>query len=195
MVTKEVGKRSLLAALLAIVLLWAFMPTVVSAHSQLESSSPEDGQTLEESIDSVVLEFSAGIESASTITILNEAEEEIPVDINVNASSLDAQTEAPLPNGEYRIVYTILSEDSHPVEGEISFVVNAEEPEESASEEADSDQTEVPPVEEEQEEPVEAPDTDVETESSGFSFIWIVVVVAAIGLIAGVAGRMAKRNK
>lgn len=179
--------KKMSVAILALILFSVGHPLIASAHSQVESSVPSDGETVEESIDTITVEFSAGIEGASTLTLFNQEDEEVPVEVNVEASSLEVRSEQPLENGEYRAVYSIMSEDTHPVEGEFTFTVNAEQ----AAEE------ETPVVEEEQEEAVEAPDTetaDSEEESSGSSLIWIFVVVVVAGLATGIIRGMRKRK-
>ncbi|MCM2677888.1 copper resistance CopC family protein [Alkalicoccobacillus plakortidis] len=193
MLIKEVKLKVALVMVMAGLLI-GFVPTNAFAHSQLESSTPEDGQTIQEQTDTIELQFSAGIESASTLTLTNEAGEELPVEVNTNGSSLEAKTEEPLANGVYEVAYNILSEDTHPVEGTFSFTVNAEEAEEPEAEA--EPETEEPADEENQEEPVEAPDNQVDTEqeSSGFSFIWIAVIIVVIGLVAGAVSRTRNRK-
>ncbi|TSB47855.1 copper resistance CopC family protein [Alkalicoccobacillus porphyridii] len=186
-------KRMVMGIATAVLLCFIY-PATASAHSQLESSVPEDGQTVEESLDTITIHFSGGIEAASTMSLIKDNEEEIALEIEVDGSTLTARVEQPLANGEYEAMYTILSEDTHPVEGAFSFTVATEE--ESTIEEK-PDQTEAPPVEEEQEEAVEAPDqqaSDANTESAGLGIGWIIALVAIAGILSGVVMRLVKRK-
>ena len=103
---------------------------IVDAHADLASSSPADGAILETAPSEVVLKF--------TTTIDNQVFE---IDaLNVEGASLVngvphlslAKNELTLPlsdqiSGLVTIPYSVISKDGHPIEGSISFTVEAKE--------------------------------------------------------------------
>jgi copper resistance protein C len=124
-----------------------------SAHDQLLSSDPKDGATLDENPTSIVLTFSAppldtGIEIALVgpdgVTAKGQ-------DIQVDDKVVTAQLADDLPAGRYDVAWHVVSSDGHPIDGELSYTVEAA-PEPSASVEP----TEEPEMSTQEAEPSEA---------------------------------------
>ena len=106
-----------------------------SAHDQLLSSDPEDGATLAEQPTSISLTFSAppldtGIEVALVGPDGTTAQGH---DIQVADNVVTAQLAPDLPPGEYDVAWHVVSSDGHPIDGELTYVVEGEaEPTETA---------------------------------------------------------------
>lgn len=98
-----------------------------SAHDQLLSSDPKDGATLDEHPASISLTFSAapldtGIEVALVgpdgVTAQGQ-------DIQVDDKVVTAQLADDLPAGRYDVAWHVVSSDGHPIDGELSYTVEA----------------------------------------------------------------------
>lgn len=187
---------------LLVSLIVGFSPSVTYAHSHFESSVPEEGQTVEEAVETIELSFDGGIEQASDVQVFTADGEEIETSgVNINSPNIEVELAEPLANGEYRVAYNVLSSDTHPLEGEFTFTVDAEEAvvEEDTEDEATTTEDEVAETEESAE--TEEQDTNVadeqqeeETEDSSNPIIWIVVGVVILGIIFGaIAGFKRKR--
>jgi copper resistance protein C len=121
-----------------------FVPTLVFAHTGLESSNPAENSEVIEELDRIELTFNSNLQEGSLVTVIDESGQETPVqNIEINDHILNVYFEQPLANGEYKVKWDIISADSHPVSGEYSFTVNVEEVEqETPLEEADTNQDE-----------------------------------------------------
>jgi methionine-rich copper-binding protein CopC len=110
-----------------------------SAHDQLLSSDPEDGATLDEQPTSISLTFSAppldtGIEVALVGPDGTTAQ---GYDIQVAGEVVTAQLPADLAPGRYDVAWHVVSSDGHPIEGELTYVVEGEaEPTDTAQPDA-----------------------------------------------------------
>jgi copper resistance protein C len=93
-----------------------------SAHASLTSSKPADGATVTEAPAQVELTFSEEIRSPSTIVVTGPDGTHVqqgPVRIaNSTATLALGQITAP---GRYIVAYRVVSDDGHPVSGELSF--------------------------------------------------------------------------
>jgi copper resistance protein C len=122
-----------------------FVPTLVFAHTGLESSNPAEGSEVIEKLGSIELNFNSSVQQGSIVTVIDESGQETPVkSIEIHDNILNVYFEQPLSNGEYKVKWDIISADSHPVSGEYSFTVNVEEVEqETPLKEADTNQDEI----------------------------------------------------
>lgn len=109
-------KKLILAILFALSL-----PTAAMAHSHMETSVPEDGATVTEPLEEVTLTFSAGIEEGSTITLTGADGEVGFEEISIDGTDLIGTLAGPLPDGAWTLGWNVISEDGHPIEGEITF--------------------------------------------------------------------------
>ena len=175
-------------------------PTPASAHDVLLSSSPEDGQTLEELPEEVVLTFNntpLENDDGNAVVVTGPDGESTYEEGELTFDGTDVLVDlTPLDEaGEYSIDYRIVSSDGHPIQESISFSVTDE-----AVEAAAPDESEEAPEEETEEvdEPAEAGDTaaDETTDEGGVSPVAItiiaVVAVIAVGALVFVALRMRK---
>jgi methionine-rich copper-binding protein CopC len=100
------------------------VPTLALAHTELTSSDPADGSTVSDAPDEVVLTFAAEVDEDASFTVLDPAGEEVGsggldlevVDRNVLRGQLEVAA-----SGEYTIAWSVVGEDGHEVEGELTF--------------------------------------------------------------------------
>lgn len=118
-------KRILLICLAA---LW-FVPGVALAHSRLEHAVPAQDATVAVPPERIELTFNTKIEKLSNFKVLNAAGEVIDTDkAEVNGETMSGTVPAVLPNGIYKVKWTIIGADGHSVEGGYAFTVDAPAP-------------------------------------------------------------------
>lgn len=105
------------------ILFFVIFSNAVSAHSTIINSNPLDGETVQEQLSKIDMQFNTSIENMSTLTLKEVTEGEIPVDISVNGDRLSGTVESPLQNGEYTVDWNIIGADGHPLTGSYSFTV------------------------------------------------------------------------
>lgn len=169
--------RKLFLFLLGLLFLFS---SSVSAHTGLESSSPADGDTIEEPIQDLSLTFETPIEQESSFTLKNESGDVPLQNVQVKDNVLSGSADEPLVNGSYTVDWRIIGEDGHLMEGTYGFIVAAEQadvPEpEGTEQETKTDQT------------AEQPAADVQQEETGSSsampiIIGIIVTAALLTVI------------
>lgn len=141
--------------LLIITLLLMLFPATANAHSGLASSTPTEGETLEESPTEIQFLFESAIQQGN-MTVTDESGKDFPVsDISFSDKELLGQLDEELPNGAYTVDWNVISQDSHEITGTLTFNVATEAAEEEGVEENDDeatsseDVTETPEVTEE----------------------------------------------
>jgi copper resistance protein C len=117
------------------------VPTIVSAHTEIKSSFPQDGQMIDSDLEEINLQFGGEIEELSTMELLNGGVV-IPIDqVIVQETQMMGTLSQPLANGSYTVKWRIAGEDGHVIEGIILFTVQKEQiGEESLSTPAIEDQ-------------------------------------------------------
>jgi methionine-rich copper-binding protein CopC len=120
------ARRILAAAVLAVFGLFA-ATGVAAAHDGLVSSTPADGQSVDESPDMVVLQFTGDPQSlgdANAMVVTDSAGEVVSTGATEVVGPFVRQPlRADLPDGTYVGAYRIVSSDGHEVEGSIRFFV------------------------------------------------------------------------
>lgn len=114
--------KRLASFLVAIVLL--LVPQAIFAHSKLVKANPAPDSTIVEEVKELRLEFNTKIEQGSIVTLKDETNKEIPVQVQVKEKELVATTSAVLPNGKIQVNWTIIGADGHKIEGDYQFTVN-----------------------------------------------------------------------
>lgn len=115
-----------------------------AGHASLTSSNPADGAELTQAPESVVLTFSEELlnelvevsilDAAGDLVMATEAEQTPPPGTDVIVP-----WPADLPPGQYSVAFRVVSEDGHPVTGQVGFgYTQAAEPAESTVEPAES---------------------------------------------------------
>lgn len=106
------------------------MPALALAHTELIASDPADGSTVSDAPDEVVLTFAAEVDEGASFTVLDPAGEEVGsggldlevADRNVLRGQLDVGA-----SGEYTVAWSVIGDDGHEVEGEVTFTYDPEE--------------------------------------------------------------------
>ncbi|KMK77739.1 copper resistance CopC family protein [Alkalihalobacillus pseudalcaliphilus] len=195
-------KRITQSSIIVLVVM-GLMVTQGFAHTHLESSTPSDGETVDSLVKEVVIEFDGGIEPFAEVIITDEQGNEISdLDIQVEASSIKAIPGQPLSANTYTVDWSIISEDTHPMEGSFLFTVTAEAVEEvepisevieeaTEEEEAEEDVVIEGNVEEEE---ASSHDHSEESETQGFPWTTVfIIAVLVLGLIIVIT--MIKKKK
>ncbi|WP_222269951.1 copper resistance CopC/CopD family protein [Modestobacter marinus] len=115
----------------AVLLLVAFLVTGVvtaapaSAHATVISSSPADGERLQEAPAEVVVEFDEPVSlGAGYARVLGAGGERVDAgDADVRDRTVHVPLRDGLPDASYVVTYRVVSADSHPISGAFSFVV------------------------------------------------------------------------
>jgi len=120
-------RRGLLTALLCLACLLGLAGSA-SAHAVLESSSPARGAQLKQSPGHVDFTFNEPVEaSLGAVRVFNTDGDEVQTDDlerpGDNADSVGAGLPDDLPDGLYTATYHVISADSHPVSGGLTFTI------------------------------------------------------------------------
>jgi copper transport protein len=108
-----------------IAVLMAAMTGTASAHAVLDSSTPADGSRLDRSPATVTLHFDEAVAPIARETrVLDESLRTVSTSVSKSRSSTVTIGLRPsLPVGTYIVQFRVISADSHPVTGTISFGV------------------------------------------------------------------------
>ncbi|MFC4714102.1 copper resistance CopC family protein [Planococcus dechangensis] len=188
-----------------LLLLSAFLilPMTAQAHSVLEASTPTDGEVVTEQLDTIALDFSAGIEQGSSMTMTMDGEAVDFSEVAVMDDQLIGTPAQELLDGSYVVEYAVLSEDGHPIEGTMAFELEAgvteqasaeaedQEAEQQAADEAAEEQSEA--VETEASEEAAASEQATPTEQSG-SNVTLIIAGLAVVLLIGAFVLMRKKR-
>ncbi|MGH2316829.1 copper resistance CopC family protein [Planococcus sp. SE5232] len=161
------------------------IPFSVQAHTTLLSSTPAEGENVAEALEEVQLVFGTKIEEGSTMTIEGESESFEFANIAIAEDTMVGDFKETLPNGSYRILWNIIGEDGHPIEGEVAFGVSIEAEEE----------VETSPVETEVAEELANPVVEsAEGESGGNLMVTVLLILAAVLVIYGIYKLLLKKE-
>jgi methionine-rich copper-binding protein CopC len=180
--------------------LFVIAATPANAHDVLLESSPADGATLTETTDTIVLSFNNDIaEIGGKIKVSSDEVSESEYDLSAHGKDAVLELDAPLANGDYTVAWRVVSSDSHPIEGGLTFTIDdpnnvpqeSPTPEESASEEPEPAETSTNAAPQSSEEPTDAssnapvsPTPDATTEQPGINWGRI-AVFGGLGALAG----------
>lgn len=168
--------KKLIIIMAAIV--FTFSSNIVTfAHSHIGETVPADGEVITEKLSEIVLNFDGKIELGSTIELFDSKNNKIELnEIKIENSQLIGKLNDNLLNDEYKVEWSIISADGHPLQGTYSFTINVEE--EPVTEEKETVQTkEVEIIKE------DASENKSETQNS--STVWIALGIAAVILLLG----------
>lgn len=100
----------------------AWMATPAMAHDQLISSTPEDGGTVTEQPDQIVLEFNNELIDAAPALLIRDAADTTVHQATPAVDGRFATTDFPeLGDGTYRLAWSVVSSDGHRIEGFMPF--------------------------------------------------------------------------
>jgi methionine-rich copper-binding protein CopC len=107
----------------------AALPALTLAHTELASADPADGSTVSDAPDEVVLTFEGEVGDGSTFVVLDPSGAEVGsggLDLEVaDRNVLRGQLEVAAA-GVYTVAWSVVGEDEHPVEGEVTFTYEPE---------------------------------------------------------------------
>ncbi|RLV57185.1 hypothetical protein D9V41_00570 [Aeromicrobium phragmitis] len=123
--TAQLARRGLLAGLVA----WLFLvliPAPVQAHANLVETDPADGQVVATAPEMITARFDEPVSLAAAGNQLFDAQGD-PVDAEfvVRDDALEITPGEELGDGTYVLSWRVISADSHPVTGGITFSVGA----------------------------------------------------------------------
>lgn len=179
-------RRPLVAVVVAVlialfVLLSSAQPA--SAHDELIGSDPESGVSLDASPESLTLTFSGNIMDIGREVRVTDSAGESLVD---GESTVERQRLIqPVSNSgstedeTYTVVWRVVSEDGHPIEGTFEYTVGAGA-DEAATEGAGGQQSETPAAEQRDDSAAETTEPAAETGMPG----WAVPVIGGVGALA-----------
>jgi len=124
-----------------IILLLFLFPSMASAHTKLVSSNPSNGQIITEPIKQITLEFEEALEQLGTIKLYKAGTATAVTNVQVKENKLIADLPNDLENGDYKIEWKVVSEDGHPVTGQIPFKVQLKQAETKTTDKEVKDQT------------------------------------------------------
>lgn len=125
-------------AVAAVAVLATTLPA--SAHDQLVSSTPDDGERLAASPSSVSMTFSgellvldSDLTGAVVLVVDESGTDWVAGAVTVSGNTVTAEVDPPLPEAGYQVRWQVVSEDGHPISGVISFTVGDAAPMATAS--------------------------------------------------------------
>lgn len=170
--------KPLLLSILAALLL--FVPKA-AAHTYLDTTNPQDGATVTDSLQTIELKYSGKIEEGSTFTVKASDGTEFALDgITLENGVLTGTLAKPLPNDTYTIEWNSISQDGHPLSGEFAFTVDVPVVEETITE---TPEEEITVDEKSQVEPTEPVVSD-EDEKSSSPLLIVGVILFVIILVS-----------
>ena len=169
--------KPLLLSILAALLL--FVPNA-AAHTYLDTTIPQDGATVTDSLQTIELKYSGKIEEGSTFTVKASDGTEFALDgITLENGVLTGTLAKPLPNDTYTIEWNSISQDGHPLSGEFAFTVDVPVVEETVTDTPEEETT----VEQSQVELTE-PTVSDEDEKSSSPLLIVGVILFVIILVS-----------
>lgn len=123
-------KKSFMALIL---ILLSFNSNIeVFAHSYTKESNPAEGEILRQPLEIIEITFETEIETIGELFLTYNNKTVEVENITIEEDQLIGKFDQPLENGQYKATWKIVGEDGHPLEGTISFTVQA--PEQSQNE-------------------------------------------------------------
>lgn len=186
-------------ALVVLLLLLFVGGGIAQAHSELVSTSPEDGQVLDAPPTEVTFTFNEDLLPDFVNFVATNADGDVTelVVSGLNGPTVVLAWPPQAPGGEWQVDYRVVSADGHPVDGSITFSYVAESPSPTPTPSTPSPS---PTTSSATPEPAStsaepSPSAVPASESSGPSTGWIIAIVgvgALIGIV--VVGLVARRR-
>lgn len=111
-----------------------------SAHDQLTSSTPADGEALATAPEEIVMAFSGDLivldssMAGAVVMVVDESGRDwASGELDVEANRVTAQLKTGMPVAGYQVRWQVVSEDGHPISGVIPFTVGDAAPMVTAS--------------------------------------------------------------
>ena len=195
-------KRILTAGALSLALLTpgALLAPTALAHSELVSSDPADGATLDAAPTTVSFTFNEPLMPDFVRFVATDpsgATGDLPVS-SVEGPTATIDWPATAPGGEWRVNYRVVSQDGHPIEGGITFSYAAANPTPSPTSAAptSASPTSAPPTSAPPTSAVPSPSTSPTADTSGGTS-GLLIAGLAVGaiVIIGIAIALVARRR
>lgn len=116
------ARVAVLAGLLCLLVLGVAAPA--SAHTELASSDPSEGATVDGPLDALTLTFSRPIELAGKgVQVLDANGDVVAADTDVTGAVVIVQPMQALDGGRYGVRWAVRSGDAHPIRDSFAFAV------------------------------------------------------------------------
>ncbi|WP_293781203.1 copper resistance protein CopC [uncultured Aeromicrobium sp.] len=123
--TAQLARRGLLAGLVACLLL-VLAAVPANAHANLVDTDPADGQVVATAPETITVRFDEPISLAAAGNQLFDAQgEPVEAEFAARDAALEISPAEQLGDGTYVVSWRVISADSHPVTGGITFSVGA----------------------------------------------------------------------
>ncbi|MCM3668982.1 copper resistance protein CopC [Mesobacillus maritimus] len=168
------------------------------AHTGLKSSSPQNGELINEELKQIILTFETKVEQGSTFELQKLNGETISVEnISLSENQMVGNFPNSLENGEYQVNWKIIGADGHPIEGEFSFSIDKPVTEEPAEEQVEPQEETQPQteVEEEKIETVNEATDDKNQQDKTPSYVIPTIIGVLIVIVVGSFLLIMKRKK
>ena len=168
------------------------LPTVAFAHTGIKNSTPSEGETVQQEVNEIVLNFEAAVEPSAGIDVTNSKGEKLPISVTVNGKMVKGTFNSPLPDDSYEVKWKITADDGDIIQGNYSFTVELPAPVATKQPEQSAQETVKPsPAPSESITPLPNPNTEKKTDSNSNSgvttniiaVIALFVIVVALGLL------------
>lgn len=180
-------------ALLALVAVGWLLATPAAAHSDLTSSTPTSGATVDSAPAEVELVFNEEIAQTGLQVVAQGPAGSVPLGTPVvRGTTVTSPWPQNAGGGDFRVSYRVVSADGHPIDGTITFTVAG-----AAVLAGPSDTAAAAGANSGSAEPVTATATEATSgaaDSSGFP-LWIPAVVVVVGVVIGAAIARALRSR
>lgn len=126
MTHRHPGRSALLAVLAAVALVVLAAPAPAGAHAGAIGSDPADGEVLPTAPAAVTVLFNEPVALAASGTqLLDDAGDPVEAAYTVTDRTLTIEPAATLGDGSYVVTWRVVSADTHPVSGGLTFSVGA----------------------------------------------------------------------
>lgn len=175
----------------------------VHAHSELVSSDPADGASLEAPPERVSFTFNEPLMPDFVVFVATDpagATVDLPVSsVEGDTAAIDWPADAPA--GEWMVSYRVVSQDGHPIEGGISFsyAESSSSPSPTSASPTSAAPTSEAPAPSTSAAPTSAepsPSTSPASDTTGTSSGWIIagIALAAIAIVGVIVALVARRR-
>jgi len=139
----QVSSRLAIGALAVATVLMFPLAAPASAHTDLDSTMPSDGASVDEPVEEVTLTFTLPVTQLGEGLSLQGPDGAVPAEVSSRRDGLVwvAVPQQPLVAGAYAGEWTVAAKDGHPLSGEFSFTVEAESADEQTSTADDGEAT------------------------------------------------------
>lgn len=125
--TQQARRLTMVVGVLLTVVASLILPATVSAHTGFESSSPENGATVDVPVDVVTITFTGEATPVGDEFVALNANGVVQQPVNVEVVDdrvFTIRFDPPLAGGQIGVRWSVQAADAHPIEGAFSFTVD-----------------------------------------------------------------------